>query len=218
MIDFDKYITEDNTVNFLFIIIIICGFFIYYKWLLIRFDEQKIANGILSATHAIGVIILYLWKRQATPLIFWSIPYFVLDSYLSARYSKTKLQKGGLVLHHIIVIYILLNLHRMEPRIRSMSLLFFFLLETSNLPYYLMGQLMNMKYDNKQVLQAVLLIQIITGIIIRLIIVPLVPLLEMDYLNKNNVRYIIGNYLIYLLSIYWTTNLWKQFIIKYNSS
>jgi hypothetical protein len=218
MIDFNKYATENNMINILLIIIIICGFFIYYKWLLIRFDEQKIAHYLLSATHAIGVIILYIWKRQPMPFIYWSIPYFILDSYLSGKYSKTKLQKGGLVIHHIIVIYILLNLHKMDSRIRSMSLLFFFLIELSNLPYYLMGHLMNINYDNKQVLQAVLLIQIITGIIIRLIIVPLVPLLEMDYLNRNNIRYIIGNYLIYLLSIYWTTNLWKQFIIKYNSS
>jgi hypothetical protein len=80
-----------------------------------------------------------------------------------------------------------------------------------------MGHLMNIKYDNKQILQVILLIQIITGIIIRLIIVPLVPLLEMDALNKSNIKYIVGNYLIYLLSIYWTTNLWKQFIVKYNS-
>jgi hypothetical protein len=217
MIDIKKYAIEDNLVNILLIIIIICGFLIYYKWLLIRFDEQKIAHNLLSATHAIGVIIIYLWKRQSIPLIFWSIPYFILDSYLSGIYSKTKLQKGGLVVHHIIAIYILLNTLRMEPRIRSMTLLFFSLLEISNLPYYLMGHLINTKYDNKQVMQAVLLIQIITGIIIRLIIVPLVPLLEMDYLNRSNIRYIIGNYLIYLLSIYWTTNLWKQFIIKYNS-
>jgi hypothetical protein len=217
MIEITKYATEDNLINTLLIIIFICGFVIYYRWLLIKIEEQKIAHNLLSATHAIGVILLYLWKRQAEPLIFWSIPYFTLDSYLSGKYSKTTLQKAGLVFHHIIVIFILLNTFNMESRIKSMTLLFFFMIEISNLPYYLMGHLMNIKYDNKQVLQTVLLIQIITGIIIRLIIVPLVPLLEMDYLNKNNIQYIIGNYLIYLLSIYWTTNLWKQFIVKYNS-
>lgn len=211
-----EYLTEDNIVYLLVIIIIIIGFYIYYKWLLIRFKEQKIAHYLLSTTHAIGVIILYLWKREAIPLIFWSIPYFILDSFLSGKYSNTKLQKGGLVAHHIIAIFMLLNTVRMEPRIRTMTILFFFLLESSNIPYYLMGHMMNIKYDNKQIMQIVLLIQIITNIIIRLIIVPLIPLLDIDIFNRYNIRYIIGNYLIYLLSIYWTTNLWKQFIVKYN--
>jgi hypothetical protein len=217
MIEFKKYMTENNLINVLLIIIIICGFLIYYKWLLIKYDEQKIAHYLLSTTHAIGVILLYLWKRQAEPLIYWSVPYFLLDTYLSGKYSKTTLQKGGLVVHHLIAIFMLLNTYNMEPRIKAMTILFFFLLELSNIPYYLMGHLMNIKYDNKQILQVILLIQIITGIIIRLIIVPLVPLLEMDALNKSNIKYIVGNYLIYLLSIYWTTNLWKQFIVKYNS-
>jgi hypothetical protein len=217
MIDIKKYLTEDNIVYFLLIIIIMMGFFIYYKWLLIKFNDQKIAHYLLSTTHAIGVVTLYLWKRQAEPLIFWSVPYFILDTYLSGKYSKTKLQSSGLVTHHIIAIFMLLNTQNMEPRIKSMTILFFFLLELSNLPYYLMGHLMNIKYNNKQILQIILLIQIITGMIIRLIIVPLIPLLDIEIFNRYNIRYIVGNYLIYLLSIYWTTNLWKQFIVKYNS-
>jgi hypothetical protein len=213
-----KDLLTENNINYLLLgVIVIIVFITYYQYLLLKVENQKIAHNFLSTTHAIGVIILYLWKRQPLPILLWSIPYFLYDSYLSGKYSKTKIQSVGLVAHHLIAIFMLSNTPFMEPAIRSMTLLFFCLLELSNIPYYIMGHLLNIKYDNKHVMQIVLLIQILTATIVRLIIVPLIPLLDLDMLNKGNIRYVIGNYLIYILSIYWTTNLWGQFIVKYNS-
>ena len=199
------------TVPLLMVIWYNIGNYFYYN---LNKKNFKLSRMNVSAVHAISVILSYLIGIPGHLLIYWSTTYYIMDTLYEGvnLYSPEKnvnLYEFGIILHHIISIFIISYLP--QPIIGNYIYQSFFLAEVSNLPMYLVYHLQKIGYTNNYVLKSVIFVEALAYIICRLV---LCSEIAYDMFFRNDVPWSIwiSSVVILIISAVWTIKLFKQLV------
>ena len=171
--------------------------------------NRKIARNLVSATHAILVILCYTLNVTAKNMFYVSYGYYLMDLCIELHYllfHNNKITSSlALIIHHIISCYILCYLNgNYVPKYLYYS---FFIIELSNIPIYIVYHLRRIKYNNKTILKCLLYLEAVSFIFFRLILCGINIHNSYKYI-PNDV--LISALSIYLISIIWTYALFVQ--------
>jgi hypothetical protein len=169
--------------------------------------DGKIIRNWISTCHALTVIIFYNIGIPSSLLFYISMSYFILDSiYELSQLKGFKLFELGMLVHHAIAISSLFMLKESSPH-TSMVYFFYYILELSNIPMYLVYHLKQVKYTSK----LLVLFETFVYIYLRLYVCGTEIY---HYFCTTEGELIIKFYMIIMLSlsIVWATKLIRQII------
>lgn len=166
----------------------------------------KIQRNIFSSIHASCVILSYLLGLPGYILYYISMAYYGIDTCLELL-TMHSIYNIGMTFHHIVSLMALGYLH--NPSTYHHIYFPYFITELSNLPLYVVYHLKAVKYNNKYMMNLLLIIEATIYIGLRLVYG-----LKMGYvmlfINYTPWPLLIAFVLIYLMSMMWAKGLCRQ--------
>ena len=175
-----------------------------------NFNISRLCN---SATHAILVILCYLFYIPSYMLHYISITYYVIDTLYEIINLFPQTEKNikaydfGTIAHHIIIVLSLKYL--LDPITCSYVYYLFFLSELSNLPMYVVYYLKKTKYENDWVIRSIIILEAVGYIVLRLIL-GTKQVYELFFIPSIPMPMIISAISILVISAIWTRKLVTQ--------
>lgn len=175
--------------------------------------DTKLIRNLCNACHAICVVIAYITSLPSNQLFYGSIMYFMCDTYyeilcMRKRQFNVKIYELGMIIHHLVSMLSMLYLLNPGPT-ADMVYYFYYILEFSNIPMYLVYHLKQIKYSNKSLLKMLLVGETFWYIYFRLY---LGGSRIYEYLCNDGESLIIKCYMItlWVLSVIWSIKLSVQ--------
>lgn len=170
--------------------------------------NSKLVRNFFNALHALCVVVCYFSGIQGSTLVYISMSYFLCDTVYELSLIPKTFYDFGITIHHVFSMLSLLYLWK-EDSVAVIVYYFYFLLELSNIPMYLVYYLKQIKYNNTSILRLLLIIETIFYIYMRLY---LGVYRVYEYFQESDSSFIIKVYMIIFvtLSAMWSVKLLGQ--------
>ncbi len=134
--------------------------------------NSKLLRNFFNACHALYVVISYITGFPSDKVFYGSMLYFICDTLyeiwgLYLRKFNVKIYEFGMITHHCVSMLSMLLLLQKGP-IADMVYYFYYILELSNLPMYIVYHLKQIKYTNEVIINTLLISEVLWYIYYRL--------------------------------------------------
>lgn len=189
-----------------------------YRMYYIADKNYDIANIFNSTTHAIIVVGCYIFGIAGSTLYYISITYYLVDTLYEfinlVPQNKNKpikigLYNMGILIHHLIIIISINYLYYEETNKRMYYA--FYLAELSNFPMYVVKYLKKVGYQNTIIVHAIIIIEIIGYIYLRLYLGGIEAIMLLFEANSPWLI-IFASFAMLIISAVWTYKLIRQII------
>lgn len=169
-------------------------------------NKLKVAKNILSTIHASFIIISYLFNIPGSYVFYITSSYYALDGFFQI-YNFSGLYNFGLIIHHIITVYVLNYLN--DPVVSTYLYFPFFLTELSNIPLYIVYHMKATKKDAPILIWIWTFIEALGFFVLRIIIGGVILFRSM-FISVIPTEVLLSCLGIYIISIIWLKSLLEQ--------
>lgn len=186
--------------------------FIFWAITTVYFNKYgfKLARNCTSTLHATFVLIFYTIEIAPIDMLYVTTGYYLFDCIIESieLVKHNRLYNFGMVLHHTVSMYVLSYLQ--DPTLCEYIYYSFVIIEVSNFPVYLVYYLKSIKYDNELVMRLLILLEITSFAICRIILYGAMLLHGI----KIGVSFgpLLCGILLYIMSVIWIYGMILQFI------